>query len=383
MFENYQRVRVTALVIAFILGPLTASGNELAPAINAFESIALPAPDVRAGSLTLQLSLDDRELQLLLEPNTALLNGLTPHQRAQALSGDTRFYGGRIDGIPSSWVRLSWLNNGWVGGFFDGQALYLIDAAADVRDALPHAPSTDTVLFRASDLALPWPVDNGAVFAADELLEHLPETAQRGTLEQLPITVVTDTQYNGIHGGNTASVVMSRVNFVDGIYTSQVGVSISVVHLEQLNNNGPLTSTDAQTLLFAFQDFIRTGPGSNIPQNGVTHLFTGRNLNGTTVGIAFLGVLCSNTFGFGVDQNVASGTTSALIFAHELGHNFNAPHDGEDACVNEPFNGIMNPSINGSQQFSDCSLMQMAPEVASASCLISVDEEIFLSGFEG
>src|SRR4029077_9789396 len=61
---------------------------------------------------------------------------------------------------------------------------------------------------------------------------------------------------------------------------------------------------------------------------------------------------------------------SALIAAHELGHNFNAPHDGEaGACSSTPQTFLMAPTINMSSQFSSCSLQQMQARIQTAQCL--------------
>ncbi len=394
----FNLIRTGAVRAWFCLLVVLASGaaaasvvqSEAAMVIKDFTSVDIPDPDIDVSQLILPLSAGRHHQQLELHLNQRLLSGLSAVQRRALRNSEARFYTGKLTGKPTSWVRLSWLDGGWQGGFFDGEQIYLIEQAGAVADALPYRPqrADATIMYRLSDLLLPWPLDDGPLPAgqasadATQLLEHLNDLLRGDDLQQLPITIVTDTQFNNIHGVNTAAVVMARVNFVAGLYINQVGVSVGVAHLEQLAANGPLTSLDATELLFAFRDFIVNGTGGAIPQNGVAHLFTGRNINGTTVGIAFLGVLCSNFFGYGVDQNLSSSTTSALVFAHELGHNFNAPHDGEDACVNEPFNGIMNPSINGSQTFSDCSLAEMAQELASASCLISAQETILENGFE-
>jgi hypothetical protein len=61
-----------------------------------------------------------------------------------------------------------------------------------------------------------------------------------------------------------------------------------------------------------------------------------------------------------------------LIAAHELGHNFNAPHDGEPgACVSTPQTFLMAPQINFSNQFSQCSLQQIQARIKTAQCLTS------------
>jgi hypothetical protein len=61
---------------------------------------------------------------------------------------------------------------------------------------------------------------------------------------------------------------------------------------------------------------------------------------------------------------------SALIAAHELGHNFNAPHDGEaGACAATAQTFLMAPRVNFSDQFSSCSLEQINARIKTAQCL--------------
>jgi hypothetical protein len=200
----------------------------------------------------------------------------------------------------------------------------------------------------------------------------------------LPITVVTDTRFNDRFGLDTAAVVASRTNFIDGLYGAQLGTGIQLFHHEPLLSDGPLTATGAGDLLGQFRSFMGTGSGSNIPFAGLAHLFTDRPRDGGIAGIAYLGVLCNTRFGYGIDWNLNNETTNGLVFAHEVGHNFNAPHDGESACSDETFRGIMNPSINGSQEFSDCSLAEMSEEVGGAVCLVENPfvGDLFNDGFE-
>ena len=105
------------------------------------------------------------------------------------------------------------------------------------------------------------------------------------------------------------------------------------------------------------------------------HLYTGRDLDGSTAGIAFREALCSRRFGVGLSEGRRNLATDALIAAHELGHNFGAPHDGDpdEACASTPETFLMAPSINGSSTFSDCSLNEIQRHVASASCLTAVE----------
>ncbi len=131
----------------------------------------------------------------------------------------------------------------------------------------------------------------------------------------------------------------------------------------------PFTKTDATGLLAE----LRTYRAQSSAQQavGITHLMTGRDLDGSTVGIAYISGLCDAQYGASLSQGTFNLTDSALVAAHEIGHNFGAPHDGEtgSACesVTDPF--LMAAQLNHSQKFSQCSLDQIAPVIAKASCL--------------
>ncbi|MEM1090737.1 MAG: M12 family metallo-peptidase [Pseudomonadota bacterium] len=363
------------------------------------------ADDASLKDLTLRAY--GREFSLVLSPNEGLLSSLSGEHRAKIHRAD-RFMKGRVAGIPGSWVRLNRISGRLSGGIFDGTELYLVDSARSFPEAMATGASPDqTIVYRFADLELNTLIDHGGLTfqkkferpVADyrSFVQHLQGiVAIKGAaMMALPVTIVSDVQFTDEHGSDTASVVAGRVNFVDGIYASQLGVGIQLLHHEILTNNDVLIETNAGDLLGGrfnnntlvqpgFRQFMRTGAGSNIPFGGLAHLFTGRNLDGSTVGVAYLGVLCSRSFGYGVNEDRSSDTSSALIFAHELGHNFNSPHDGERACADESFRGIMNSRLNGSQQFSNCSIDEMAQELAQAGCLVEVQDAslLFTDSFE-
>ena len=107
----------------------------------------------------------------------------------------------------------------------------------------------------------------------------------------------------------------------------------------------------------------------------LTHLLTGKNLaeppsqSTQTVGIANLAAVCEERLGTSLTQGTFGAPVDALIMAHEFGHNFGAPHDGEPgACASEATTYIMARTVNHSQQFSACSIAQMQPWLV-APCL--------------
>ncbi len=389
------RTTLRLLLLAIVVSP-AALAQQIE--LKAFEALELqsergPAPT------RLHIQAFGRGFGLELSQNTSLLASLPNRQRSRIPAEDL-FLKGTLEGIPGSWVRLNRIDGRFSGGFFDGTELYLIDRADGFSDSRAAAtPAGPTIVFRFSDLDSPVLIDHGGIKPGGDkkfqgeraayrgFVEHLGEVAtlQGTTMLALPLTIVSDVEFTSRHGGNTASVVAGRINFIDGIYAGQLGIGITLRHHEILSSNGTLTATGASDLLSQFQTFMRNGAGSEIPFEGVAHLFTRGRPEGGTAGIAFLGVLCNRSFGYGVDEDLNSDTVSALVLAHELGHNFNAPHDGQNACADETFSGIMAPSISSSRQtFSDCSLTEMGEEAASASCLVEpIDSQIvFEDGFE-
>jgi hypothetical protein len=98
---------------------------------------------------------------------------------------------------------------------------------------------------------------------------------------------------------------------------------------------------------------------------------TGRKLDGDIVGIAYMDSVCNGNIADSLSEGTHSTLESALIAAHELGHNFNAPHDGESgACSATPQTFLMAPKINYSDQFSSCSLVQINARIQTAACLV-------------
>jgi hypothetical protein len=148
-------------------------------------------------------------------------------------------------------------------------------------------------------------------------------------------------------------------------------VSIVATELSVLDDNGAMKSSDATSLLRQLAT-VRSST-AELRSRGLTHLMTGRDLDGTTAGIAYVDALCSNGFAASLSEQGFDPWIGALVAAHEIGHNFGALHDGEtdSPCASTPRTFLMAPSINGSGAFSQCSLATIAPVADRASCLRS------------
>ncbi len=304
---------------------------------------------------------------------------------------------GTIAGIPDSWVRLTRTPSGLYGMFFDGREVYAVEpahAALDEAVGTLQASGNDPIVFRLADAVLPpGSTSCGTVTLAD-VVSGKPQTALQqfqavagelqalaagGPDKQIEVAVVGDFEFSGttFTGGLTPEqAIAARMNVVDGIFSSQVGVKIIVASVTVFRDAAdPFSATLTPTaLLDEFANWRQVTPTQS--SKGLSHLMTGRDLDGTTVGIAFVGALCRTRAGAGLSQGAfLSSTTAALVIAHEMGHNFGASHDGETgtACETTPQTFLMAPRITGSDQFSACSLTAIAGNVASAACVVPLD----------
>lgn len=163
--------------------------------------------------------------------------------------------------------------------------------------------------------------------------------------------------------------ITAMVNGVNAIYGPELSLRLKIGFQSFLTTD-PYTSTNSSTLLG--QVFARWQAQFRGPQTyAVAHLFSGRNFDGSTVGVAYLSQVCK-TASYGVDQRLTDGQGNFLLglnislLAHELGHNFGSDHD---VCTNgEKF--VMCPSLqNGTLAFSPTSRSEISTYVASISCL--------------
>lgn len=327
--------------------------------------------------LQLQFHAYGQKFLLKLQHNTRLL------ENVQGLvQSNVELYKGKVEGVDGSWARINRQNGVISGAVYDGRELFIIDESNIVsNDMAPWmqqqiaSSQTSSMIYRLSDV-----VDSStcgmdtSVYKTSDYQNLVSELQSSEILQsmaaanlQVNVAIIADREYVNSSSGDTDGQVLSQMNVVDGIFSEQVGVQFGIERITALSNNGPLTSTNPSTLLNAFRSYV----SSNVGNPGLAHLFTGKNLNGNVIGIAYLSALCTRN-GVGVTQAGGRGMTGALTAAHEFGHNFGAPHDnqGGSACASTPGRFLMNPSINGSDQFSQCSLNQIASRVARASCLV-------------
>jgi len=143
----------------------------------------------------------------------------------------------------------------------------------------------------------------------------------------------------------TVSDIETLMASVSSVYESDVGITYEITTIVvRSTSDDPYTTTDAGALLCEFRTTWNSAPESSI-QREVGHLFTGKSLLGTTLGVGWIGVVCNQTgvdcgsFGqlaYSLVESKAAGLSfgsRTALSAHELGHNWGAQHcDSQSPC---------------------------------------------------
>ena len=330
-----------------------------------------------------------RHFDIDLETNDNIARGV-PADRP-----DIKPYRGTVAGQSGSWARLTRSRDGWRGVVADGHDLYAIEPANEMKQTavqpLPEGGSSSVpVIYRLADAIMP---DGVGVCGNDDLQGSTASISATGrstalkaftriasdlatqdataiATRELVVDVVADHTFTDAVGSDPEAAIVARWDIVDGIWSSQVGIKVVLAPITILTDiTDHFSNTTVATDLLKEVAGYRAGLPAH-EETGLTHLMTGRSMDGNIIGISYLGAICNGAQSASLSQSTISLTMGALIAAHELGHSFNAVHDGvPGVCANTPTSYLMAPTINFSNRFSDCSLQSINTRAVTASCL--------------
>ena len=186
-----------------------------------------------------------------------------------------------------------------------------------------------------------------------------------------------DWEYYQDYGNNSTNVqnrIELIINTCNAQYVSQTSIRHDITQiLIRTTSNDPYTSSEATTLLCQFITEW-TNNQQSVPRD-VAHLFTGRSINGGTIGIASdIGDICDNNGScsgpilydgaYCLSESDCCGSLGCAtdLTTHELGHLWDAFHC---SCTGN----TMNPSITCSNSFSNGTINSIVAHRNSRSCL--------------
>ncbi len=317
-------------------------------------------------SSTLQLQLGGHKWNLRLEPSQILAPGYSLRvQTEKGVENRTRtdhraFKGVELGGGGK--VRLT-LDKDFIHGFIDaeGDRFYL-------EPLWYHQPDAPRDLFLCYPIsAVNRDVDATCIeLAGDENISNLPIKVNPDAPEfqacyEMEIAIASDksmhTKYGSVSAVENHNIAV--INDVNGDYSGQFNHDIEIVIVTQFVVTGtdPWTpSTNAGTLLASFRDWGNAN-GFGVPfDNG--ELWTNRDFDGSTVGIAYIGGVCNANKYHCLQDFTSNSELLRCMTSHEIGHNFTASHDPTSGSC--PPNFIMCPFVSTATNWSANSISQIS-----------------------
>ncbi len=301
--------------------------------------------------------------------------------------GPVRTFRGTVAGIDGSAVAASLLDDGLHARIiFPNNAMYwieplgvsdmgaVLEGGAGMRKPDAHGRAS---LGRGTTQHLVYHNDDVIPSGGTCILEHPPAAGINGESEASDVTGQT----SGVTGGGlyiaelaidadfeffmdfqsaddpraaTAARINSIINAMNVQYERDVAIQHIITRIIiRTAEEDPYGTSDPVNLLEQFRGHWRSSQSS--VQRDVAQLFTGKNLSGSTIGIAWLSGICSTTFGYSVvESNCCSNFACKTdLSAHELGHNWAADHCGGSNCLPSCPNNTMNCSLRCVNQFHE------------------------------
>ena len=390
-------IRAASIAASFSLLALPASATSLQDQVN--QALGVSAADVQelvidgstATAVFTDIVLAGTSYHLELYPHSVrsddyqVLEQREDGRYVQVRPAPERTLRGYLADWPGSRVAASWLDDGLYARILaDGQEWWVQPIAKLVPDA---APTQHAVYSQSAVLNHPGHCGADSLPNNQRIADPVTPGGGAntyGTIKVCELACDTDHEYY-LDYGSTAAVtnrINTVINTMNLQYESEVGITHEIgTIIVRSSTNDPYSSNDAGTLLDQFRShWVNNQSGVH---RDVAHMFTGRNINGGTIGIAWLGVICNSSYGYGlVESDFNNNFSSATdLSAHELGHNWNADHCN---CTSN----TMNPYITSANTFH---VTLTRPEIVShrnsRSCLSDQtgggnEVQLFADGFE-
>ena len=153
--------------------------------------------------------------------------------------------------------------------------------------------------------------------------------------QRVRLAIETDQELRGLFGGDndaTIGYIATLVAAANHVYTRDLNSRLVISYLRLWETEDPWTQGEMGDQLYEFRDHWEAN--EQLVSRDLAHFLSGRGLGG---GVAWLGVVCNTSYGYALSANLAgsfpypvehnSGQNwDLMVFTHELGHNFGAPH---------------------------------------------------------
>lgn len=169
-----------------------------------------------------------------------------------------------------------------------------------------------------------------------------PSDDSVGTAALCVAEIACDADYPYFQDYGSVTAVENRIssiiNSVNSQYESEVGITHTITAIVvRTDRRDPYKGKGASRLLNQFRSEWENNQGHI--QRDMAHLFTGTGLSGTTIGIAWVGAVCTS-YGYGLSESDFDNNFACVtdLTSHEMGHNWGAGHC---SCQNYTMNSFI------------------------------------------
>ena len=219
--------------------------------------------------------------------------------------------------------------------------------------------------------------------------------------QRVRLAIETDVELRDLFGGTDAGAigyVSTMVAAASHVYTRDVNTRLVISYLRLWATEDPWTQPAMGDQLYEFRDHWEAQM-EDIDRD-LAHFLSGRGLGG---GVAWLSVVCNPDWGYALSANLGSNfpyplennngnNWDLMVFMHELGHNFGAPHTHSltppyDDCAGGDCSIVPNATImsychgcegglaNIRLEFCPPNITNMTTHLAETDCDLGVTDE--------
>jgi PKD repeat protein len=288
-------------------------------------------------------------------------NGLSQKRGTTALPMQ-----GSVEGVAGSQVSLTF-NNDFIYGFIRlGQNTYFIEP---LYHFVNSGQKNKFVMYSINDIIPGEEKVCGYEQYMDEKQKIQP-SHQNNSGSRMPggcfkVEYAIASDFSMVSGyGSVTGVENHNIGVLNNVqtnYDNDFADEIQFLLVEQWVSNCPTcdpwtTSTDAGTLLNSFRAW---GPSGFSSVHDVASVWTRRDFNGGTIGIAWKPGVCTGSRYNALQDFSSNAQLKRCLVSHEIGHNFDASHNSD----------IMAPSVSTSNTWSSTSVSEIQSYYLNISCL--------------
>ncbi|MEQ8765929.1 MAG: M12 family metallo-peptidase [Planctomycetota bacterium] len=275
-------------------------------------------------------------------------------------------YQGYLEGSVSGRVAASWSGT-------ELTALILLDdGSAWAVQPAPGRPGWSVVYVSEDVRDGDWHCGNDLLPQIEQSGQPAPPTTSGIGDKVCQIAFDADREFWAKNGSSVSATVNDIENILNGVvtvYERDVNITYELsTIIVRTSEPDPYSSSDAGTLLDQFENYWAANHGGI--HRDIAHLMTGKNINGGTIGVAWVGTICSGPRSYGLSESrfTSNFNRRVTLTAHELGHNWSAPHCNGDGDCHIMCSGLGGCNGIGLPNFGINSAAQIISFSNSTSC---------------